>query len=96
VEDIQSEVNAMLAPRRIQHLHTGVYSEVDHSHEFLTLTLHLTATWDRNKVEAVKADGSGLEFVAGGGEAQLAVAWLLLSMASKCDCNREPMLKAVR
>ena len=64
-----SEVNAMLAAKaNTNHMHTGLYSEVDHSHDFLTLTDTPDSYLGQGtKVVAVKADGSGLEFVTGGG-----------------------------
>ena len=64
-----SEVNNMLAAKaNVNHLHTGVYSETGHTHDFLALT----DTPDNylgqgTKVVAVKSDGSGLEFVTASG-----------------------------
>lgn len=75
-----SEVNAMLAAKaNTNHLHTGIYSEIDHSHEFLTLTDTPDSYLGQGtKVVAVKADGSGLEFVAGGGGSSIGscMAWV--------------------
>ena len=66
-----SEVNNMLAGKaNVNHQHTGVYSEIDHTHDFLALTDTPDSYLGQGtKVVAVKADGSGLEFitVAGGG-----------------------------
>ena len=66
-----SEVNSMLAIKaNVNHLHTGVYSEIDHTHEFLALSDTPDSYLGQGtKVVAVKADGSGLEFatVFGGG-----------------------------
>ena len=64
-----SEVNAMLAAKaNVNHLHTGVYAEVDHDHDFLALTDTPDSYLGQGtKVVAVKADGSGLEFVTGSG-----------------------------
>ena len=64
-----SEVNAMLAGKaNANHLHTGVYAEADHAHDFLALTdTPESYLGQGTKVVAVKADGSGLEFVTGSG-----------------------------
>ena len=64
-----SEVNAMLAAKaNTNHMHTGLYSEIDHRHDFLILTDTPDSYLGQGtKVVAVKADGSGLEFVIGGG-----------------------------
>ena len=66
-----SEVNNMLAGKaNVNHQHTGVYSEIDHTHDFLALTDTPDSYLGQGtRVVAVKADGSGLEFitVAGGG-----------------------------
>ena len=66
-----SEVNNMLAAKaNVNHLHTGVYAEIDHLHDFLTLTdTPDSYLGQETKVVAVKPDASGLEFmtVAGGG-----------------------------
>ena len=66
-----SEVNNMLAAKaNVNHLHTGVYAEIDHLHDFLTLTdTPNSYLGQETKVVAVKPDASGLEFmtVAGGG-----------------------------
>ena len=64
-----SEVNAMLASKaNVNHLHTGVYSEIDHTHGFLALTDSPDSYLGQGtKVVAVKADGSGLEFVTNSG-----------------------------
>ena len=60
-----SEVNAMLASKaNVNHLHTGIYSETDHTHDFLALSDTPDSYLGQGtKVVAVKADGSGLEFV---------------------------------
>ena len=60
-----SEVNAMLAAKaNVNHLHTDVYAEADHTHTFLGLTDTADSYLGQGtKVVAVKADGSGLEFV---------------------------------
>ena len=66
-----SEVNNMLASKaNVGHLHTGVYSEIDHTHDFLALTDTPDSYLGQGtKVVAVKPDASGLEFatVVGGG-----------------------------
>jgi len=66
-----SEVNNMLAAKaNANHLHTGVYSETDHTHDFLALTDTPDSYLGQGtKVVAVKPDASGLEFitVVGGG-----------------------------
>jgi len=66
-----SEVNNMLAAKaNVGHLHTGVYSETDHAHDFLALTDTPDSYLGQGtKVVAVKPDASGLEFatVVGGG-----------------------------
>ena len=64
-----SEVNAMLAAKaNVNHLHTGVYAETDHTHDFLALADTPSSYLGQGtKVVAVKADGSGLEFVTGSG-----------------------------
>jgi len=64
-----SEVNAMLAAKaNANHLHTGVYAEIDHAHDFLELTDTPDSYLGQGtKVVAVKADGSGLEFVTNSG-----------------------------
>ena len=64
-----SEVNAMLAAKaNANHLHTGVYAEVDHVHDFLALTDTPDSFLGQGtKVVAVKADGSGLEFMTTNG-----------------------------
>ena len=64
-----SEVNNMLAAKaNANHLHTGVYSEIDHGHDFLELTDTPDSYLGQGtKVVAVKADGSGLEFVTNSG-----------------------------
>ena len=54
----------------VNHLHTGVYAEIDHLHDFLTLTdTPDSYLGQETKVVAVKPDASGLEFitVVGGG-----------------------------
>ena len=54
----------------VNHLHTGVYSETDHTHDFLALTDTPDSYLGQGtKVVAVKPDASGLEFitVVGGG-----------------------------
>jgi len=60
-----SEVNAMLAAKaNVNHLHTGVYADIDHTHDFLALSDTPSSYLGQGtKVVAVKADGSGLEFV---------------------------------
>jgi hypothetical protein len=64
-----SEVNNMLAAKAdVNHLHSGVYSETDHTHDFLVLTDTPNSYLGQGtKVIAVKPDGSGLEFVTNGG-----------------------------
>ena len=66
-----SEVNNMLAAKaNAHHLHTGMYSETDHTHDFLALTDTPDSYLGQGtKVVAVKPDASGLEFttVVGGG-----------------------------
>ena len=64
-----SEVNAMLAAKaNTNHLHNGVYAETDHTHDFLDMTdTPGSYLGQGTKVVAVKADGSGLEFVTGSG-----------------------------
>lgn len=66
-----SEVNNLLAAKaNVNHLHAGVYAEIDHLHDFLTLTdTPDSYLGQETKVVAVKPDASGLEFmtVAGGG-----------------------------
>jgi hypothetical protein len=64
-----SEVNNMLAAKaNVNHLHTGVYSETDHTHDFLTLTDTPNSYLGQGtKVVAVKSDGSGLTFVTNSG-----------------------------
>ncbi len=64
-----SEVNSMLAAKAdINHLHTGVYAEIDHTHDFLALSDTPNSYLGQGtKVVAVKSDGSGLEFVTNSG-----------------------------
>ena len=66
-----SEVNNMLAAKaNVGHLHTGIYAEEDHTHDFLTLTDTPDSYLGQGtKIVAVKPDASGLEFVTvvGGG-----------------------------
>ena len=66
-----SEVNNMLAAKaNANHLHTGIYAEDDHTHDFLALTDTPDSYLGQGtKVVAVKPDASGLEFitVVGGG-----------------------------
>ena len=66
-----SEVNNMLAAKaNANHLHTGIYAEEDHTHDFLALTDTPDSYLGQGtKVVAVKPDASGLEFitVVGGG-----------------------------
>ena len=64
-----SEVNTMLAAKaNANHLHTGVYSETDHTHDFLALTDTPDSYLGQGmKVVAVKSDGSGLTFVTNSG-----------------------------
>jgi hypothetical protein len=64
-----SEVNNMLAVKaNVNHLHTGVYAETDHTHDFLALTDTPDSYLGQGtKAVAVKADGSGLEFVTSNG-----------------------------
>ena len=68
-----SEVNNMLAAKaNANHLHTGIYAEEDHTHDFLALTDTPDSYLGQGtKVVAVKPDASGLEFVtnSGGGSA---------------------------
>ena len=55
-----SEVNNMLAAKaNVGHLHTGVYSEIDHAHDFLALTDTPDSYLGQGtKVVAVKPDAS--------------------------------------
>lgn len=64
-----SEVNNMLAAKaNVGHLHTGVYSETDHTHGFLALADTPDSYLGQGtKIIAVKANGSGLEFVTNSG-----------------------------
>ncbi len=64
-----SEVNNMLAAKaNVGHLHAGVYSETDHTHNFLELTDTPDSYLGQGmKIVAVKADGSGLTFVTNSG-----------------------------
>ena len=64
-----SEVNNMLAAKaNVNHLHTDVYSELDHTHVFLSLTDTPDSYLGQGtKVVAVKPDGSGLTFVTNNG-----------------------------
>ena len=66
-----SEVNNMLAAKaNANHLHTDIYAEEDHTHDFLALTDTPDSYMGQGtKVVAVKPDASGLEFitVVGGG-----------------------------
>jgi len=76
----ESEINTILATKaNTNHLHTNVYSEIDHVHHFLDLTDTPDSYLGQgNKVVAVKADGSGLEFVPGGGGSSIGgcMAWV--------------------
>ncbi len=64
-----SEVNNMLAAKaNANHLHTGVYSETGHTHDFLALTDTPDSYLGQGtKFVAVKSDGSGLTFVTNSG-----------------------------
>ena len=64
-----SEVNNMLAAKADgNHLHTGIYAETDHVHDFLALTDTPDSYLGQGtKVVAVKADESGLIFVTNSG-----------------------------
>ena len=76
----ESEINTILATKaNTNHLHTNVYSEIDHVHDFLELTDTPDSYLGQgSRVVAVKADGSGLEFVSGGGGTSLGgcLAWV--------------------
>jgi len=76
----ESEINAILATKaNTNHLHTNVYSETDHVHDFLELTDTPDSYLGQGtRVVAVKADGSGLEFVSGGGGSSVGgcLAWV--------------------
>jgi hypothetical protein len=78
----ESEINAVLATKAsTNHLHTEVYSETDHVHDFLELTDTPDSYLGQGtKVVAVKADDSGLEFitVADGGSAGSAVDYYVV------------------
>ena len=76
----ESEINTILATKaNTNHLHTNVYSETDHVHDFLDLTDTPDSYLGQGtRVVAVKADGSGLEFVPGGGGSSVGgcLAWV--------------------
>ena len=58
----------LAAKANVGHLHAGVYSETDHTHGFLALTDTPDSYLGQGtKMVAVKANGSGLEFVTGSG-----------------------------
>lgn len=65
----ESEISTMLASKaNTIHSHDDAYSQLEHTHKFLDLSdTPESYAGQGTKVIAVKADGSGLEFVVGGG-----------------------------
>ena len=87
-----SEVNNMLAAKaNVNHLHSGVYSETDHTHDFLELTDTPDSYLGQGtKFVAVKPDASGLEFVTnsgGGSSIGGCLAWVTFNGITNANAS---------